>query len=298
MAKVFLTNATGYIGKAVAKAALAKGHEVTALARSTESVEKLEANGVKAFRGDIKQPENYIDAVRQADIVIHTAATNDADFGKFDTLTVDSIIDALKGTSTTFIYTSGTWVLGDTGDAIVDEQTAYAPLPIVGWRVDNEKKVIAAAQHGIKSVVIRPVIVYGDNAGIIHNLFQQAEKSGRVNYIGNGENHWSLVHIDDLADLYLLAIEKAQPGSLYNASTEYITAKEIAEHIAKATGNAQAKSQTIGEARQTLSIFADAFALNQKVESVKAKTELGWQPKAPKFAQDIAKTKSLTAGRI
>jgi nucleoside-diphosphate-sugar epimerase len=298
MAKVFLTNGSGYIGKAVAKAALAKGHEVSALARSNESSSKLKEIGVTPVPGDIKQPENYLDAVRQADIVIHTAATNDADFGKFDTLAVDSIIDALKGTNAAFIYTSGTWVLGDTGNIIADELTAYDSLPIVAFRVENEKKVVAAAAQKIRTVVIRPVIVYGGEAGIIENLVQQAKKTGKVTYIGAGENNWSLVHVDDLADLYLLAIEKAQPGSVYNASTEYLPSKEIAEHVATAAGNAEAKSLSLDEARQTLSIFADAFALDQKIGSVKAKQELGWQPKAPKFAQDIVKTKSLTAGRI
>lgn len=297
MAKVFLTNASGYIGKAVAKAALAKGHTVTALARSPESAQKLEKIGVKPVHGDLKEPQKYIDAVRQADVVIHTAATNDADTGKYDTLTVDSILNAVKGTKATFIYTSGTWVLGDTGDIIADEQTPYEPLPFVAWRAENEQKVVAAAQDGTKTVVIRPVIVYGGEEGIVDNLLQQAQKTAKVIYVENGENYWSLVHVDDLADLYLLAIEKAQPGALYNASTEYLPAKEIAELIAKAAGNAQAKSLPLEEARQLLSIFADAFALDQKIGSVKAKQELGWQPKAPKFAEDIAKTRTLTAGR-
>ena len=297
MAKVFLTNATGYIGKAVAKAALQKGHTVSALARSPESAQKLEKIGVKPVHGDLKEPQKYIDAVRQADVVIHTAATNDADSGKFDTLTVDSIIEALKGSNKTFIYTSGTWVLGDTGDIIADEQTPYEPLPFVAWRAENEQKTVAAAQQGIKSIVLRPVIVYGGEEGIIDNLIQQAQKTSKVIYVDNGENYWSLVHVEDLADLYLLALEKAQPGALYNASTEYLPAKEIAELIAKAAGNAQAKSLSLEEARQALSIFADAFALDQKIGSVKAKQELGWQPKAAKFAEDIAKTRTLTAGR-
>lgn len=298
MAKVFLTNATGYIGTAVAKAALAKGHDVTALARSSESEAKLAAIGIKSHRGDIKQPENYVDAVRQSDIIIHTAATNDQNFGKYDDLTVNTIIDALKGTNKTFIYTSGTWVLGNTGENVVTEQTPYAPLTLVNWRVDIEKNVIAAAQKGIKSIVIRPVIVYGEIGGIIGHLFQQAEQAGHVNYVGNGNNHWSLVHVADLADLYILAADKAPAGSLFNASTEYLTQKEIAEQVAKAAGNVPAKSQPVEEARKFLGAFADGFTVDQKVESKKAKTELGWQPKAAKFVDEIARrAKTLTGAR-
>ncbi|HEY9731850.1 MAG TPA: NAD-dependent epimerase/dehydratase family protein [Drouetiella sp.] len=298
MAKVFLTNATGYIGKAVAKAALQKGHTVSALARSPESTQKLEKIGVKPINGDLKAPEKYLDEVRQADVVIHTAATNDEDFGKYDTLTVNSVIDALKGSNKTFIYTSGTWVLGNTGDVIADEQTPYEPLPFVAWRAENEQKVVKAAQQGVKSIVLRPVIVYGGAEGIIENLIQQAQKTARVDYIENGQNYWSLVHVDDLADLYVLAIEKAQAGSLYNASTEFLPAKEIAELVAKAAGGAQAKSLPLEEARKTLSIFADAFALDQKIGADKAKQELGWQTKAPKLKDELAKSKHLTAGRI
>ncbi|HEY9679544.1 MAG TPA: NAD-dependent epimerase/dehydratase family protein [Drouetiella sp.] len=296
MAKVFLTNASGYIGTAVAKAALTKGYEVSALARSEESANKLKQLGVKPVKGDLKQPEQYLDAVQAADIVIHTAATNDSDQGKYDTLTIDSIVNALKGTDTTFLYTSGTWVLGDTGANPVDETQPYASLPLVKFREQNEQKVIDAAKHGIKSVVIRPVIVYGGNEGIIANLLEQAAEVKKSVYVAPGQNYWSLVHIDDLADLYVLAIEKAKAGSIYNASSEYLQAKEVAEHIAQTTG-AQPHALEPEEAQQVLSFFADAFALDQKISSEKAKRELGWQPKAPKFAQELANRKTLTAGR-
>ncbi|MFN8552718.1 MAG: NAD-dependent epimerase/dehydratase family protein [Candidatus Obscuribacterales bacterium] len=296
MAKVFLTNATGYIGKAVALAALNKGHSVSALARSPEATQKLEKIGVKPVSGDLKKPEQYTDTLNQYDVVIHTAATNDEDFGKYDTLTVNSIIETLKETNKTFIYTSGTWVLGNTGDIIADEQTPYEPLPFVAWRAENEQQVVKAAQNGIKTIVLRPVIVYGGEEGIIANLIQQAEKTKTVPYITTGQNYWSLVHVEDLADLYLLAIEKAEAGSLYNASSDYLPAKQIAELVAGAA-QAQAKSIPLEEARKTLSIFADAFALDQKIGAVKAKQELGWQPKAPKLANAIEKTKQLAAGR-
>src|SRR5438552_10784283 len=104
MAKVFLTSGTGYIGAAVAQAFKQKGYEVTAIARNDRAHEQLQKAGIKPLRGDLKDAQTYTEAVRDADVVIHTAATNDADYAKYDALAVDTILQAVEGTKKTFIY--------------------------------------------------------------------------------------------------------------------------------------------------------------------------------------------------
>ena len=300
MAKAFLTNATGYIGEAVAKNLKTKGYEVTALARTPEAQQKLEQQGIHAHRGDLKQPETYVNDLRNYDVVIHTAATNDQDYAKYDTITIEKVFEALKGTNRTFIYTSGTWVLGNTTEKPADETAATPANSPVAWRSENEQKVIAAAQHGIRTIVIRPTIVYGETRGIVGNLVEDLKQSGTVHFIGTGENQWANVHVQDLAELYALAIEKAPTGSVYNVANEKsIKVKEVAEQIAKAYGTpGKVTAVPVEQARQRLGTFADGLALDQRIDSSKAKRELGWQPKQPQLLQEIEKTVRTPAGAV
>jgi nucleoside-diphosphate-sugar epimerase len=270
-----------------------KGHEVTALARSDQSESKLNQQGIKVQRGDLKNPESYADAVRKADIVVHTASTNDAEFAKYDLLAIDTILEALSGTNNTFIYTSGVWVLGTTGDNIANENTPLNPHQLVTWRADAEKKVVDGAQQGIRTVVLRPSLVYGDNKGIIGGIIEDAKKTGEIKVVGDGENRWPTVHVEDLADLYVLAAEKApQGGTLFNASHgPSVKVKEVAEQIAKALGTpGKVRPVPVELARTRLGLVADALTLDQQIDATKAQRELGWQPKRPSILEDVTQT--------
>lgn len=290
MAKYFLTSGTGYIGFAAAKAAKEAGHDVTALARSDESAARLEEFGIKVQRGDIKRPETYKDILKQFDVVIHTAAAYGPDFAQVEEQTVKAVVEALKGTNKTFIYTSGVWVLGNTGDkpATEESQTNNA-LPLVAWRPQVEQHVVAAAKEGVKTIVLRPGIVYGNGGGIVAQVYEIAKATGNAPVIGNGDNRWSLVHVDDLAQLYVLAAEKAPAGTILHGSDEApLKQREIAELVAKAAGvPGKVQVQTIEEARKNFGAFADGLALDQHVNAPKTRSLLNWQPKAAKLAQEL-----------
>src|SRR6185295_15451825 len=209
--KVFLTGATGYIGMAVAERLRAAGHQLAGLARSDEAAAKLEAAGVTPVRGDFTNPAAVASGARAADAVISMATTYDP---TVDAPAVDAILDALAGSNKPFIYTSGIWVNGDTGGIVVDETTPPEPVELVAWRKAVEDRVLQAAKRGVRSVVIRPAIVYGRGGGIPAGFVESAQKDGAARYVGTGENRWPFVHVDDLAELYLLALEKAPPGTL------------------------------------------------------------------------------------
>ena len=287
--KIFLTSGTGYIGLAVAKAAKQSGHEVTALARSDESASKLEKHGIKPLRGDLRKPETYRDQLRQFDVVIHTAATNDRDFRPVDEQTVNTIIEALKGTDKGFVYTSGVWVLGNTGDKPVTEESPAKPANLVAWRPPVEQTVLDAAKHGVRSVVIRPGVVYGNGGGIVGQYFNHAKQHGEVVYVGNGENRWALVHVDDLGRLYVLAAEKAPAGTLLHGTVDKpAKQREIAEWVAQAAGvPGKVKSVSPEQATQTWGPYVEGLTLDQHIQSPNSKRVVGWEPKAPSLAEDL-----------
>ena len=287
--RVFLTGATGYIGGAVADALMAAGHDVVGLARSDDAVRRLEARGINARRGDLREPQSISEAAREMDAVIHTASTNDTGAPQADRETVEAITQALEGTNKPFIYTSGIWVYGDTGDSVADEQSPLNPTPLVAWRPSNEQRVLEATKRGVRAVVIRPAIVYGRGVGIPAELVQSAREKGTARFVGTGENRWPQVHADDLADLYVRALEHAPAGTVLNATSgAAVRVSEVAEAASRAGGaEGRTESWPIEEARKSLGPYADALALDQQVSSEKAVELLGWTPKLPSMLDDL-----------
>lgn len=287
--EVFLTGATGYIGSAVAEALQKAGHKVTGLARSAEKAKQLESSGVHAFLGDLLKPEPIAAAARAAEGVIHTANTNDANAAQVDAAVVRAILKALEGTGKPFVYTSGVWVLGTTGNRVADENAPLNPTPLVAHRATVEQEVLGYKGRGVRTVVIRPALVYGRGGSIPKMIAQSARETGAARYVGDGKNRWPFVDVDDLAQLYVLALEKAAPGSLYNAAHgPSYRVREVTEAASIGAG-AKGKTQAwpLEEARKTLHAFADALVLDQQISGEKAKKELGWSPRAGSALDDL-----------
>lgn len=287
--KVLLTGATGYIGSAIADKLQKSGYQVIGLARSDEAAQRLHQQGIRVCRGDLHDPQEIALAAREADAVIHTALVKGPEMPRLEKAFVEAMLPSLEGTGKPFLLTSGIWVIGDTGDQIADENSPLNPSPLVVWRPEIEQLVLSASQRGVRSVVIRPAIVYGRGGGVIGMLMQSARQNGCVRFIGTGENRWTLVHVDDLADLYVRAMEKAPAGtSLIAASDLIVRVREVAEALSQALGiPGQIEALPIEQARQTLGLYADALALDQQVSGAKAMELLGWKPKALSLFEDL-----------
>jgi nucleoside-diphosphate-sugar epimerase len=287
--EVFLTGATGYIGSAVAEALQKAGHKVTGLARTPEKAKQLEARGIRACIGDLLKPETIAAPARAAEGVIHTANTNDASSAQADAGAVRAILKALEGTRKPFVYTSGVWVLGSTGEKVADENTPLNPTPLVAHRPAVEQEVLGYKDRGVRAIVIRPALVYGRGGSIPKMIAQSARETGAARYVGDGQNRWPFVEVGDLAQLYVLALEKAAPGSLYHAAHgPSFRVREVAEAASIGAGaNGKTQAVPLAEARKTMGAFADALVLDQQVGCEKAVKELGWSPRAASVLQDL-----------
>ncbi|MBV9848887.1 MAG: NAD-dependent epimerase/dehydratase family protein [Armatimonadetes bacterium] len=286
---VFLTGATGYIGSAAAQALREAGHQVTGLARSDEAAQKLQERGLSARRGDLSDSDSLAAGARAADAVIHTASANDATSPRTDPPAITAMLDAVAGTDKPFIYTGGTWEVGDTGGQVVDETFVGQPAALVAWRPAVTQRVLDAAWRGVQSVVIRPGLVYGHGGGMMAMLIQEARRDGVVRYIGTGENHWTMVHVDDLADLYVRALGAPAGTLLFGAAGDPVQARDAAE-AASLGGGAGGRTQSwpLEEARQVLGPLADALVLDQQVSGARAQRLLGWNPQSPSVLDDLA----------
>jgi nucleoside-diphosphate-sugar epimerase len=105
---------------------------------------------------------------------------------------------------------------------------------------------------------------------------------GRLPFTGDGSNHYSFVHIDDLASLYVAALEKAPAGSLFVAAHGSAI---LARDIASAMGITD--FLPLEKAREQAGPIADALVLDQKVGSTRAFRELGWRPRGASVLEEI-----------
>lgn len=282
--RVFVTGATGYVGTAVVEALRSAGHGVVGLARSDDAAAKLQGAGAEVMRGSLEDLDVLARGAREADAVIHAGATGRPGQDAVDTAAVGAMLDALEGSGKPFLYTSGLWVLGDTGDRVADEDAPLHPAAIVAWRAEVERQVIDAAKRGVRSVVVRPGVVYGRGGGTPGTFVSSARRKGVVRHVGDGRQRWAFVHVDDLAELYVLALD-ASTGTVLNAAGPSLPVQRVAEAAAEANG-ARAEAWPLEEARAVLGAYADALALDQQVSAERARS-LGWTPSRPLVLDEL-----------
>jgi nucleoside-diphosphate-sugar epimerase len=283
--RIFVGGATGFIGAAIARSLISRGHKVVGSARNDKAAEKLREAGVEPVQADLTDPASFAKAAADAEGVIQAASPMDATSADVETKVAHAILEAIAGTEKPFVLTSGVWVYGVTGEKPATEESPLNPFMMVAWRPAVEQAVLKAEK--IKGMVIRPGMVYGHAGGMANVFVGQANSIGRVRVPGDGKNRWSVVHVDDLGDLYALAIEKGTSGGIFNGSTdEGISLGQVGRSIAKTAG-VPFGAWPIDEARKELGPIADALAMDQSVRSPWSKEILGWAPKAISFIKDL-----------
>jgi len=287
---VFVTGATGHIGSAVVAELLEAGHRVTGLARSDEAAAALTARGATARRGDLDDLDGLRDAAAAADGVIHLAFEHDFDnfmaVAQKDLRAVETIGEALAGSDRPFVITSGTLLLALIGQGGVG--TEHDTLP-GGPRIDSENAVIALAERGVRSSVIRlaPLVHSNlDHHGFAHHLINTARGTGVSAYIGDGANRWPGIHTLDAARMYRLALEKAPAGTrLHGVADEGVPFRDIAGVIGRHL-NVPMVSISAEEAGHFgfLALFA---ALDNPTSNALTQKVLDWQPERPGLIEDL-----------
>jgi nucleoside-diphosphate-sugar epimerase len=296
--RIFLTGATGYIGGAVLDALVKAGHDVTALVRDKEKARRIGKRGAHPIIGNLADPESFKAAADAQDGYVHAAFDKPSGRGpEIDRAALDTIVAAAKRPRTAsastpaqrfIIYTSGVWVIGPSPDPAT-EDAPLNPPPIASWRPAHEQLVLDAASPTLRTMIVRPGVVYGNAGGMVGDLLKMAS-NGLVRVVGDGNNHWPLVYDRDLADLYVRLAASADASGVYHANDEgdervndIIAA--IKPHVAH---KPDVRYVPIEEARTKMGLFADAMALDQVVRSPRARA-LGWTPSLHSVAGNAAR---------
>jgi nucleoside-diphosphate-sugar epimerase len=286
---VFVTGGSGYIGASVVRELRKRTHVVRALARTDEAERKLRALGAEPVRGSLLDLDTLRREALHADAVVHCAFDYSSDTVAIERAALEALIDAMPA-GHTLVYTSGVWVYGSRGDAVVGEDAPLTPLPIVAWRPAHEQLVLA--QDGrLRAVVIRPGIVYGDGGGIPGGFVRDAA-NGPLRVVGDGANRWPTIRHDALAELYGAAVDLRVARGIYNATRgAAVPYLEIARAASRAAGgNGGIEHLPLEDARAMMGPFADALACDLQIDSSKATRELGWQPHRPTLLEELSNT--------
>ncbi|MQA21553.1 NAD-dependent epimerase/dehydratase family protein [Rugamonas rivuli] len=291
--KVFVTGAAGFIGGSIAAELVRAGHQVTGLVRKPEQLQDLASIGVTGVVGTLNDRDLLIAQAQAADAVINAASSDNR-------AAVEAFIDALAGSGKVFLHTSGSSIVGDASggegtDRIYLEDQLPAPTADKAARVAIDDLVLAAAGRGVRSTVLCNTLIYGHGAlprdsVQLPRLLKQARKSGIVRHVGRGLNIWSNVHIDDVVDLYLLALEKTEAGAFYFVESGEASFRDMSTAIARALKLGEPQDWPLEQAKEEWGYEMASYGLgsNSRVRGERARKQLGWTPHRPPVLDWIA----------
>ncbi len=291
---VFCTGASGYIGGSVAAALMSAGHNVSGLVRSEPSADKVRALGIEAVFGTLDDAAVLEDAAGRADLVVNAANADHEPAAR-------ALLRALEGSGKTFIHTSGSSIVGTQSagqrvDDVYDEETPLTPSPARAARVELNEFILSHKTKGLRPIIICPSLIFGLGRGANEHSMQVpwliavATKHGAARHYGPGENIWSNVHIDDLVDLYLLALASAPAGAFYYAENGENSMKELCEAISRMLGlDGTSEPMSLHEASEEWSEAAaqNTMGSNSRVRAVRSRSELGWVPSGRSLIEEI-----------
>ena len=289
--RVFVTGATGWVGSAVVKDLIAAGHQAVGLVRSDKGAETLAEAGAEVHRGSLQDLDSLRSGAAQSDGVIHLAFNHD--FSRFkancedDRRVIKALAAALVGSDRPLIVTSGTPIANTVPGQPAKEDNATIGSD-VHPRAASEETAAAVAADGVNVSVVRlPQVHDTVKQGLITPTIQMYREKGVCAYVGDGGNRWPAAHYLDVARLYRLAIEKAEPNAKYHAvAEEGVPMRDIAGAIGRRL-KLQVRSITPQEAPAFFGWLAMFAGLDIPASSALTRTKLGWHPVGPGLIADL-----------
>jgi dihydroflavonol-4-reductase len=246
--RVFVTGATGFVMGAVARALRARGDAVTALVRAPSRAASLSAIGCELVAGDVVDPTGAVDQLRRCDALVHGAAIYEIgvsaerrrEMEETNVTGTRRMLDAAKAAATSrIVYVSTIAAFGNTHGEIVAEGHRPTSSPTSAYE-DTKRRAheiaLEAARDGAPIVIVQPGQVYGPNDHSAVGANFRALAGGRLRYRAFEDLGLNLVHVDDLADGILRALDRGRLGECYVLGGEITTLGDAYRAVASASG--------------------------------------------------------------
>lgn len=222
--RIFVTGASGFVGAAAAKAFLAAGHAVRAMARSQTADAAIRAIGAEPVRCDLETV--HADHLADAEAVLHCAAfveqwgASDA-WRRFNVEGTRAVLEAARAAGARrFIHISTESVLwrGQHLRGGVDEtypRAPQSPYPYAATKAQAEALVEAANAPGFTTIILRPRFIWGPGDTTLLPVILEMAKSGRFMWVDGGRAMTSTTHIANLVHAIGLALSNGRGGEAY-----------------------------------------------------------------------------------
>ena len=288
--RIFLTGATGYIGAAVLEAFVRSGHRVDALVRNSVKASQVQARGATPVLGDLREPASFADAAASVEGIVHTALDNTPQKVEVDARVIDTLLASAAASKTVecLIYTSGTWVIGNTTSP-ADETTSLDPPRSPRGERPTSSACWPRRPRCFEQSSSVPVSFTADRAGS-SLMSSRMRPNSLIRVVGPGDNRWPLVYDRDLADLYVRIAVTLGASGLFHANDE--GDEHVNDIVAAISHHAPTRPSVrhvpLPEARKKMGAYADALALDQVVRSPRARA-LGWNPSLKSVSGNAAR---------
>jgi dihydroflavonol-4-reductase len=309
--RVLVTGATGFIGSHLCHALNREGYSTRALIRSSSSLALIEDLKLDLFVGDLMNPDSLEMAMQNIEVVIHCGAEvggwkDRRSMVASHIIGTENILQAMKRSGIRrLLYTSSVAALGVPDPAPAGQE----PVPIDErhqWNYDPdewpygyakhcaEQTVLEAVASGLDALILNPAAVIGPGD---KNLVASAV----VYHMGRGlrppipPGGLNVVHVEDVIDGYLAALEHGRSGERYILGGHNIQFEDFLQQIAETIGSPPLRVKLPGWVFNSLAGVIDSIGPIVKLpvrghllrmvgrhfyyDTSKAATELGVPPK-------------------
>ncbi|MDJ0702865.1 MAG: NAD-dependent epimerase/dehydratase family protein [Leptolyngbyaceae cyanobacterium MO_188.B28] len=308
--KALVTGANGFSGSHLVKALERQGHSVVGLVRQSSNLSRLANTNVRLVYGDITDRQALKTAMAEVDTIFHLAAlvdlglVNEAEMERVNVAGTQAVLEVAQemgGQSPKIVYCSTIGVFGDTNGQTIDEtfQRTQSDFSSAYDRTkfQAQQLVDQAAQQGLWVVSVLPAGILGPDDphfGPVMKLFL----SGRLLFWPGGQRVTGIVHVDDVVNAMILAVERGQSGERYILSTGDLTTQNMFGILSQETGlpiPSEPPQFLIRLIGQLLDPVGRLFNWNPplsservhyiydrcvRVDASKARQALGWRPRS------------------
>jgi len=308
--RAFVTGGSGYLGRNLVDALVARGDTVHALARSSSSAEAVRSRGATPVDGDVLDEDAMCEGMRGCDVVYHCAAQvgggprDESVWFRINVGGTDAVIRAAQRAGVARLVHVSTEAVLAGGQALrmADETHPYPRRHIRPYGITKaiaEQHAVAASGDRLATVVVRPRFVWGRDDSTLLPRFVEGARRGQLAWFGGGRYRTSTTHVANAAAGLIAAAEKGRGGEIYFVTDgepvvfrDFITAMLATQDVAAPTRSVPLVAvraaaalmsgwASLTRARDEPLLTPGALALvgqEMTVSDAKARRELGYRP--------------------
>ena len=305
--RALVTGANGFTGSHLVKTLLNQGDSVVGFVRRSSNLSRLSNCHVSYVYGDVTDRDSLTEAMRDVDVVFHTAAyvelgiVNAAEMQRVNVEGTRAVLEVAKSVSLPkLIYCSTIGIFGDTQGKVINEtfQRTQKSFSSAYDRTKYDAQRLIDQAEGLSIVSVLPSGIFGtDDPHFMPVL--NAFRNGRLRVWAGGDRVTGIVHVDDLAEAMILAVDRGKPGEHYIISAGDLTTKEMFEIFSQETGIPVPREVPEPLVRLAASVLDPIGRLSGwqppidnervhyvydrcvRVDATKARQELCWNPRSP-----------------